>query len=238
MPLRPSVLSTAFASLFGVMAILAATTALGTSGPWFGAGLSMLVYALALALSTALILVTVLVTTIRVASIDRGMHRIEAKVESMRQVATIGRASPARGSKGTKPRDLESELETIAFGGRSPGSATELDHLGHDSLFEVEDVVQVIPVAERQDTLRALLRERITLRDLRARVRNLAAGPFVAGLAFLAAAAVMLPGSDSFATSHFQLNTALVLFLSYGLAPLVAWTSMALALLHARDTPV
>ena len=42
----------------------------------------------------------------------------------------------------------------------------------------------------------------------------------------------MLPGSGSFAQTHFQLNTGLILFLGYGWPFLVAWSIAAIALLH------
>src|SRR5438094_160500 len=56
----------------------------------------------------------------------------------------------------------------------------------------------------------------------------------------LAAAAAMLPGSDGFAASQYQLNTALLLFLGYGWMFLVFWAVMALSMLTARalrETP-
>lgn len=229
-------LTAGFAGLFGIMAGFAVLTALGTTAPWFGPTISITVYGLALAMGAALVLVLVVVASLRVASIDTGMHRIEARVESMRDVAAFGRSQPGRGRSSAVRSDLEIEFESIVFGGK--GSSMAVDRTAHDSLVDVEEVVQVVPAPRREETLRALLRERIALRELRTRVRELAAGPFVAGLAFLAAAAVMLPGSDGFAATHYQLNTALVLFLSYGLAPLVAWTVIAMALLNVRRSRV
>src|SRR2546426_376907 len=51
------------------------------------------------------------------------------------------------------------------------------------------------------------------------------------------AAGAMLPGSDGFAASHFQLNTGLILFLGYGWMFLVLWAVLALAMLTARSSP-
>lgn len=233
--LRPWVLLAGFTFLFGIMASLAVLTALGTTGPWFGPGLSMAVYGLALGMPAGAVLLVTTIASLRIASIDASMHRIEARVESMRDVATLGR-SPAGRARASARSDLDVELESIVYGGK--GAAMAVDRAAHDSLVDVEEVVQVVPGPRRQEALRALLRERIALRELRARVRNFAAGPFLAGLAFVSAAAVMLPGSDGFAASHYQLNTALVLFLSYGLAPLVAWTAIAMALLNMRRPTV
>ncbi len=56
-------------------------------------------------------------------------------------------------------------------------------------------------------------------------------GPVLASVIFLSIAAPMLPGSEGFAAAHDQLNTMMILFLSYGLAPLVVWSALSLVLL-------
>ena len=127
------------------------------------------------------------------------------------------------------------ELETFAGGG--PGVVV-VEKAGHDSLVEVNGVVQVAGASPRDHALRALDHERIALRQRRAEVRGFAAGPVVLGLLYLAAAGAMLPGSNGFAATHYQLNTALVLLLSYGFAPFLGWTTVALGLVHRRgETP-
>ncbi len=79
------------------------------------------------------------------------------------------------------------------------------------------------------EVLRQLVGERVALRAARARVWAYAAGPVALSVVFLSLAGPMLPGAGPFAAAHFVLNTTLVLFLAYGLAPLVAWSLLAIA---------
>src|SRR5438445_670613 len=62
------------------------------------------------------------------------------------------------------------------------------------------------------------------------------AGPIVVALLFAIAAGAMLPGAETFAGSHFQLNTALLLFLGYGWMFLLLWAVLGLSLLTTRST--
>ena len=73
---------------------------------------------------------------------------------------------------------------------------------------------------------------RAALRRARGLVWQTVAGPLAVLLIFISAAGAMLPGSGSFAQTHFQLNTGLILFLGYGWPFLVAWSIAAIALLH------
>ena len=57
-------------------------------------------------------------------------------------------------------------------------------------------------------------------------------GVLVLFLAFISISGAMLPGSGAFAQAHYQLNTGLILFLSYAWPFLIAWAIASIALLH------
>ena len=228
-------MNAAFAALFVIMANVAWLTAQATTGPWYNAAVSMQVYSLALGIGTAIVLVVVLVSILRVGSLDARLQRTNERIAASTANLGADRSPASAGATHEEIPEVEMELETLAADGRG---ALVADKAGHDSLIEVDGLVRVAPSPPRGATLRSLVRERIALRQQRAQVRGYAAGPVLVGLVFLAAAGAMLPGSNGFAATHYQLNTALVLLLSYGLAPLLAWTVIALGLLHARPEAV
>src|SRR5207249_981670 len=86
----------------------------------------------------------------------------------------------------------------------------------------------------RKELLKALLVERARVEVARTAAAPSVAGPIAIALVFAFAAGAMLPGSDGFAASQFQLNTALLLFLGYGWMFLVFWAVLALSMLTAR----
>jgi hypothetical protein len=73
---------------------------------------------------------------------------------------------------------------------------------------------------------------RIALRRARGLVWQTVAGPLVLFLAFISISGAMLPGSGAFAQAHYQLNTGLILFLSYAWPFLIAWAIASIALLQ------
>src|SRR2546422_5555180 len=89
----------------------------------------------------------------------------------------------------------------------------------------------------RKELMKALLIERARVEAAREAAAPSIAGPIIVALLFASAAGAMLPGSDGFAASHFQLNTGLILFLGYGWMFLVLWAVLALAMLTARSSP-
>src|SRR5207244_11749688 len=83
----------------------------------------------------------------------------------------------------------------------------------------------------RKELMKALLIERARVEAAREAAAPSIAGPIIVALLFASAAGAMLPGSDAFAASHFQLNTGLILFLGYGWMLRVLWSVLPLALL-------
>src|SRR2546427_669089 len=88
----------------------------------------------------------------------------------------------------------------------------------------------------RKELMKALLVERARVELARASAAPSIAGPIVVALLFAVAAGAMLPGAETFAASHFQLNTALLLFLGYGWMFLLLWAVLGLSLLTTRST--
>ena len=87
----------------------------------------------------------------------------------------------------------------------------------------------------RERTMPPQARE--ALRRARGIVWQTVAGPLVLFLAFISISGAMLPGSGAFAQAHYQLNTGLILFLSYGWPFLVAWAIASIALLQTLVRP-
>ncbi len=229
---RPSIVAAPFAILFAVIANLAWVTAASTSAPWFSPVVSLQVYTVSLIVATFLAVVLVLHGSSRVNALDLGVRRLDRRVALMR-VASSRTVSDARRRSVPLPQELDDDLDddsdVLPKGG--PSMAARVEKEGHDALVELPAIVRTASASVRTEMLRSLVRERVGLREMRAQVRAAAAGPVLASLVFLAIAGPMLPGSDGFATSHYQLNTALILFLAYGVPALVAWSVIALAIM-------
>jgi len=229
--LRPSIVNAAFVILFAVIAGLAWATASATSAPWYDAAVGLQVYALAAVLSTLLATVVVLTTSRRVSDLESSLLRVERRVGMLRAKVrkNPSNLASASGSVSLPELDTVEALDGLAGGGAP--SMIRIERQGHDTLVPVPEGVSSSKSFVVTEVLRQLVRERNALRQARARVWTVAAGPVLTCLVFLAIAGPMLPGSAGFAAAHFQLNTALILFLAYGLPPLVAWSLVALGML-------
>ena len=226
--LRPSILTAAFALLFALMANLAWATAITTTGPWFGPSVSLTVYSVTLVLGTLLGVVLVQQASARVARFDASLARLN------RRIALLRASSPeAQGRPWTEDSELRLDVDGFADGGSRTLVRAEKE--GHDSLVSVPEEPHAESSTARIALLRQLVRERIGVREARARTWPTVAGPVLMTMAFLAIAGPMLPAADGFASAHYVLNTTLILFLAYGFAPLVAWSLIALALLSSPD---
>lgn len=229
--LRPSIVNAAFAILFAVIASLAWATASATTAPWYDAAVGLQVYALAAGLATLLAVVLVLHALRRSSDLDSSVRRVERRVAMLRAKARKNSTNmdPPSGPVSISTLDAVEALDGLA-GGNSP-TVVRIERAGHDALVPLPEGVASSQSFAITEVLRQLVRERNALRAARARVWEVAAGPIVTCLLFIAIAGPMLPGSAGFAAAHFQLNTALILFLSYGLTPLVAWSILSLGLL-------
>jgi hypothetical protein len=232
MPLhpRPAVLAAVFAILFAVIANLAWATAITTTSPWYDASVSLTVYAIGCVVPALLAMVLVTSASRHASDLEASLRQVDRRVALVR-----AKLAPRAGRSPPDPTDVdleEPDLGTISDGLTARGSSMliSLEKKGHDTLVPVAGTVSSSVSTATTEALRQRVGERIVLREALARVWATAAGPVGACLLFLAIAGPMLPGSNGFAAAHYQLNTTLVLFLSYGLAPLVAWAVVALGL--------
>ena len=230
--LRPAVVAAGFAVLFAVIATLSWATAMTTAGPWFDVTINLAVYAVAIALGSLLAVVLVLHATARVASLESSLRRLDRRIALLRP-APGDRPADGAVHHVSVPRDLEAELGSglDAFADGPSSRVAVLEKEGHDTLVSPSGTARPSTAETRTAVLRLLVRERIALREARARVWQTAAGPVLLSIVFLAIAGPMLPGAGGFATAHYQFNTALVLVLAYGFAPLIAWSVLALGLM-------
>jgi len=229
--LRPAVVATVFVILLAVIANLAWATAITTTGPWYDPSVSLAVYAVGCMIPALLAVVLVTSASRHASDLEASLRRIDRRV-------ILVRAKLVSRSRRNPPDPIavdpeESDLDEVTGGLEASGSAAliQVEKQGHDTLVPVGATVSASANAATTDVLRQLVGERIVLREALARVWATVAGPVGACLLFLAIAGPMLPGSNGFAAAHFQLNTTLVLFLAYGLAPLVAWAVVALGLI-------
>lgn len=224
---RPIALSAFFAILFAVIANLAWATAITTAGPWYDASVSIAVYAIGCILPAGLAVVLVTSASKRSSSLQASLHRVDRRVALLRANLRPGegRASPPS-REGVADDDLDAIVGGLSE--RGPSTLVRLEREGHDTLVPMLATASTPRGVATTEVLRQLVGERIALREALARVWMTAIGPMAACLLFLTIAGPMLPGSGGFAAAHYQLNTTLVLFLSYGLAPLVAWTVVSL----------
>jgi hypothetical protein len=105
---------------------------------------------------------------------------------------------------------------------------------------EEEEVVETAPpvevAAEKASTVRSVEdREAVqtlaALRSKRDAVLRYFMGPILASIAVIGLSGAMLPGSDAFLQSYYQLNTAILLGLGYSFAGVAAYVGASILLL-------
>ncbi len=222
MQIRPWHLAAGFSLLFAAIASLAWMTGLGTVGPWFSSSLSSTMYAIAIVAGSFLALIVTREASDEVARLDARLRRLDRAIFRFRAAARPPAPPVAREG------DVDADLDSLGLGA-SP-SAAGSERAGHDTLVEVTPLLPAAFSVRQTSVLRELVRARVALRESRADVWRSAAAPVVVAILYVLIGGIMLPGSEGFASAHYQLNTALVLFLGYGFAPLVGWAVIVLAL--------
>lgn len=232
MQLRASVVTAFFAVVFAVIANLAWATAVGTSDPWFSSTINLQVYSTTLLTASLLAVLVAAVASRRVASIDEAMRVLDLRVAAAKDAASAARnpGPEATAREHGLPEDDEVDELLEAIGGFEPMPVVTVERTGHDSLMAKQAPTPVLTSRAGAEVLREIRRQRVRLRAMRTNVWRVVAGPLLASVAFVAIAGAMLPGSAGFAESSYQLNTALILFLGYGWAALVAWAVAGLVM--------
>ena len=239
MPSRPILVHSAFATVFAFIAIFAWATAEGTTASWFSKDLSSQAYAASLIGAVVVSIALATATVSHLGRLEDARRGIALRIAEMPEAGLLptGEATLVTSQAITMmpPSDEEVDdlLTTLAtpVSGAPPGMEIEIT----GTLVEVSAALTA--ARTRKELMKALLIERARVEAAREAAAPSIAGPIVIALLFASMAGAMLPGSDAFAASHFQLNTGLILFLGYGWMFLVLWAVLALAMLTARSSP-
>jgi len=233
--LWPFVLTVFFGILFAGIADLAWLTATGSTAPWFTGAVSAQVYTSTLTTATIATLILASLAASKLGLLDSRARaaagrQVDDRANAPRLPVEVPRSVVLAPSRTTRAEGLDQIL-------------SELERFAEGPMVEVRDRQSGDPVpmsfaasvprtagAGRGRGLPTATRD--ALRRARGLVWQTVAGPLAVFLIFISVAGAMLPGTGAFAQTHFQLNTALILFLGYGWPFLVAWTVAAIALLH------
>jgi len=239
LPSRPILVHSAFAIVFAFIAIFAWATAEGTTLSWFSPDLSSQAYVASLIGAVVVSIALATATVSHLGRLEDARRGIALRIAEMPEAGLLptGEATLVTSQAITMmpPSDEEVDdlLTTLAtpVSGAPPGMEIEIT----GTLVEVSAALTA--ARTRKELMKALLIERARVEAAREAAAPSIAGPIVIALLFASMAGAMLPGSDAFAASHFQLNTGLILFLGYGWMFLVLWAVLALAMLTARSSP-
>jgi len=224
-------LTGAFIAILAVIALLARATALGTTGAWFSAAISSTVYQVTLLSATALVIGLGILASIHTAMAAREVRALELKIAILR-----GSGIGVGGAPGgiSLDNDIDDTLDQIlGVPMETSGALVAVRREGHDSLTATMPMQRT--VVRGDVLLKELSRAKNLLVDAGSRVWGAVAGPMAIGAVFLGIAGAMLPGSDGFAAAHYQLNTAVILFLGYGWPFLVTWAAVSLGLARIQE---
>lgn len=234
MHLRPSIVAALFVVAFAVIANLAWATALGTSGPWFRSTVSLEMYSVTLLAANLLAIVVAAVASHRVAALDDAIRALDLHVAAARDASSaVSNSDVGATTSGEPAPPGDDEVDELleAIGGFEPAPVVKVERTGHDSLLASPAPAPTTRTGA--EVLKEIRRQRMRLRTSRANTWRVAMGPLALSIVYIAAAGAMLPGVEGFAQSHYQLNTAVLLFLGYGWAFLAAWAVLGILMMHA-----
>jgi len=223
--------SVAFVAALAVVADLAWATAVATTGPWYDSGISMQVYSIAFGGASILALILVGFAASRAARLDEEIQGLNIRLARFRAASRAAKEAAREDPLGdlyVTFTALEDTLVTPSVVGS--GYVAVVDQMTREVLGFPG--VSMSEGANRAFLGRILAQRRALLRT-RASVWMPVVGPTVAAIGFALIGGIMLPGSEGFAATHYQLNTTLILFLSYGWAFLLAWSVAGIFLLNA-----
>ena len=227
-PIRPRVLAAGFGAYFVIIAIASYQYAQTLSTAWYVADITRWIYTTYM-LVAAVFLVGVggLALSIR-SSFSRQIHELDARLGVMVRGAPQEALPPplpdTPNVRDTVDRDIDELLESLS---EVEATATrEVQAMDLDTNPGI--------AGHEDDAGLATRRERLLY-------RRKFLGRFLIGPAFVAAlilgfSGIMLPGSDGFAQSYYNLNTALILGIGYSWVGVGWYVAVTVwALVGARD---
>lgn len=227
---KAAVVSALFVLVLAIIANLAWATAVSITKPWYSPAVSLQMYTISLPLAGFVAVVLAASASGWRRRLDEGLRALDARVAALR-----GANPPAVESalaERPDPIDLEVEEVLRSLQSEVEDSAGRTEPAGHDVLLTLTPPTPQDTARVRMEVLVELVSQRLALRSARGRVWWIASGPILASVAFAGIAGAMLPGSEGFAVTHFQLNTTFILLLAYGWWIVVAWAVAALQLMH------
>ncbi len=215
-----------FVAVLVLIGVLSWGNALLTTGPWYDANISIILYGISLPLAVVLAVVIAVTTARWVAHLEEALRSLDTRI-------AVVRAAPSPDPSAVVPDAVSPALEqTLQTLDRSPAAEVARE-MGSDVLIEVTGTLSPRAAQARLETMAELVSQRLQLRRSRRRAWWTVAGPMVMSFAFAAISGAMLPGAGGFAQTYFRLNTTLVLFLAYTWWILVAWAVVSFQFLHA-----
>lgn len=230
---RPRSLALAFGAYFALLFIAAWYFAQGLAVPWYGPDLSRWVYGFFLLGAAVLLAGMLLIGAVRVQFIERRI------VEVNERIGPRGHAAPAqekdlpalyRGSVEVKDH-VDQEIEEILR------SLTETEAMASEAATTVDVLAPAEtapPARVEEDELAKLTAKRDRLRRMRATVSLYIAGPAAVAALFVGLSGILLPATEGMLQSLHQLNTTMILAMSYGWIGLAAYAILSVVALLRR----
>jgi len=230
--LRPRLIAVTifFIAMLWFVGNLAWATAAETTDPWFSPTVTMYAYSITLVAGSLLALLLTAHGAARAGRLDDALMGIDLRIRLLpttwRTEAGNPRKAPSGGAlaPGQGPAPALEGLDKSRA-----GYPAAVEAALQPQPSEALDTVARLEEARLKALRWELLAQKQAVVDARRALWPAMTGPIAVSMLFVAIASVMLPGSEGFATAHFQLNTTLVLFLAYGLPLLLLWAVIAVS---------
>jgi len=223
-------------SLFVIILIGAYFTAIGTTGAWYGPEISLWTYGSSLQALIVFLVAMLIAIMIRRQHLEKQVHILEDNIRML--ISKIENLSASDWQAFEDGIRDSFEREHLIIASRDIG----LERASHTADLPAKDAERIgleelAPIIEKNDAqwISFAVRKRNNLLIARREIWKVMAGPIIMALIMITICAIFLPLSTSFAQENFQLNTALVLIVSYGSALLPTYmVASFLALVYSE----